>query len=68
MLKDMFAISHRKKFARQLLEPLIEKEIKKRKRIRAVSDKQMAKGLKEVLEEISDSIDRAPTGDSTMPV
>ncbi|MCI8799218.1 MAG: hypothetical protein HFH88_05305 [Lachnospiraceae bacterium] len=68
MLKDMFASSHRKKFARQLLEPLIEKEIKKRKRIRAVSDKQMAKGLKEVLEEISDSIDRAPTGDSTMPV
>lgn len=68
MLKDMFASSNRKKFARQLLEPLIEKEIKKRKRIRAVSDKQMAKGLKEVLEEISDSIDRAPTGDSTMPV
>ena len=33
MLKDMFASSNRKKFARQLLEPLIEKEIKKRKRI-----------------------------------
>lgn len=68
MLKDMFASSHRKKFARNLLEPLIEAEIKKRKRIRAVSNKQMAKSLKEVLEEISDSVNRDSTGGSTVPV
>lgn len=68
MLKDMFASSHRKKFARNLLEPLIEAEIKKRKRIRAVSNKQMAKSLKEVLEEISDSVNKDSTGGSTVPV
>lgn len=53
-LKDMFASSDRKKFARDLLIPIIENETKKRKHIAAVSDEQLALSLKEVLESISD--------------
>lgn len=56
MLKDMFASNDRKKYARDLLVPIIENETKKRKFISAVSDEQMSRSLKEVLEDISDSL------------
>ena len=55
MLKDMFASKDRKKHARDLLMPLIENEISKRKHIAAVSDEQMVKTLIDVLESISDT-------------
>lgn len=55
MLKDMFASNDRKKFAQKLLIPIIENETKKRQHIGTVSDEQMAKCLREVLENISDS-------------
>lgn len=56
-LKDMFASDDRKKYARDMLVPLIENEVKKRKKIKALTDDQMAGGLKEVLEEIADAVD-----------
>ncbi|WP_027621462.1 hypothetical protein [Acetivibrio clariflavus] len=57
LLKDMFASSDRKEFARNILIPIIENEVKKRKYISAVSDEQMVKSLREVLENISDNFD-----------
>lgn len=54
LLKDMYASSDRKKFARELLIPIIENEISKRKKVFALSDELMARGLKEALEEIAD--------------
>lgn len=59
LLKDMYASSDRKKFARVLLIPIIENETRKRKYVIAVSDEQMIKSLREVLEIISESIDGA---------
>lgn len=56
-LKDMFASNNRKDFARNLLVPIIEKEVKKRQFIKALSDEKIVYGLREVLEEISDSVD-----------
>lgn len=56
VLKDMFASKNRKTFARNLLIPIIENETKMRKHIAAVSDVQILKSLKEILEDISDSI------------
>lgn len=56
-LKDMFASSDRNKFARDILIPIIEKETRKRKHINALTDDQMALGLKEVLEDISDTME-----------
>lgn len=56
MLKDMFASKDRKKYARNLLIPIIENEVKKRKSIKAITDEQIIKGLKEVLEEIADNV------------
>lgn len=53
-LKDMFASKDRKTYARNLLIPIIENETKKRKHIAAISDEQIIKSLKEVLEDISD--------------
>ena len=57
MLKDMFASSDRKKYARELLIPIIENEIRKRKHIAALTDDQMTLGLKEVLEDISETME-----------
>lgn len=57
MLKDMFASKDRKEYARKLLIPIIENETKKRKHIAAVSDEQITQSLKEVLENISDSVE-----------
>ena len=53
-LKDMYACSNRKTFAKKLLIGDIKKEVKKRKKIVMPSDASMQKGLREVLEELSD--------------
>ncbi|WP_286316698.1 hypothetical protein [Romboutsia ilealis] len=55
LLKDMFASSDRNRFAKNILEPLVEDEAKKRKRIEIPTDLQLAKGLREVLEDLSDA-------------
>lgn len=60
-LKDMFASSNRKQFARDILTPIVETEVKKRVKIKAPSEEQMAIVLKSVLEEISDNYELAPT-------
>lgn len=57
LLKDMFASDNRKSFAQDILMPIIESEIKKRKYVVALTDEQMIGGLKNVLEEISDNAD-----------
>ncbi|GEM_PF-647221 len=54
-LKDMFASSDRRQFARDLIVPIIEKEVKKRKFVKIFSYEQIASSLREVLEEISDN-------------
>lgn len=53
-LKDMFASSNREVFAKNILEPLVEEEVKNRKVIKIPSDVEMSKGLRVVLEELSD--------------
>ncbi len=53
-LKDMFASSQRMKFARNLIEPLVEQEVKKRKKIKIPTDVDMSRGLRVILEELSD--------------
>ncbi len=53
-LKDMFASSDRKAFARKLLLRHIEKEVKKRKKIVMPSDEAMKNSLRVVLEEMAD--------------
>lgn len=60
LLKEMFASSDRKAFARELLTPIIGNEVAKREKIYAPTDEQIAIGLKEVLEEISDNIELTP--------
>lgn len=57
LLKDMFASEDRKKFAREILVPIIENETRKRKHISAVSNGQMAISLREVLEGIADDVE-----------
>ena len=57
LLKDMFASSDREEFARNLLVPIIESEIKKRRYIDEVSNEQMVIGLKNVLEKIADNFE-----------
>ena len=54
LLKDMFASDDREGFARSILVPIVENEIKKRKHIGTVSDEVMLDSLKMVLEEISE--------------
>ena len=56
-LKDMFASKDRKKYARNLLIPIIENETKKRKHVAKVSDEQLALSLRGVLEDISNYFD-----------
>lgn len=60
-LKDMFASSDRGKFAENMLRHNIVQEVKKRKIVKMPSQNDMQRGLKEVLEEISDSMEVAPT-------
>ena len=54
-LKDMFASSDRIEYADNLLIPIIESEIRKRKFVKVPTNKQMIDSLKEVLEEIADA-------------
>lgn len=56
MLKNMFASGDRKQFARELLIPIIENEVSKRTIIRELTTEQMVNCVKEVLEEINDTI------------
>lgn len=53
-LKDMFASSDRKQFARNMLTPIIEKQTAKREIIHNLSTEQMINSVKIVLEEIGD--------------
>ena len=53
----MFSSYDRKKYARNMLVPLIENEVKKRKKITAITDDQMASSLKDVLEEIANAVE-----------
>lgn len=53
-LKDMFASSNRKAFAKNLLVNHIENEVKNRKKIVIPSDEAMKNSLRNVLEEIAD--------------
>ena len=59
LLKDMFASKDREQFARDLLTPIIENEVSKRRAIQLPSDEQMVVGLREVLEEIAAEQDQA---------
>jgi len=54
-LKDMFASVDREKFARNMLMPIAESEVIKRKKIKVPSDEQMIVALRGVLEEIVDN-------------
>lgn len=54
VLKDMFASSQRIDFARNLIEPLIEEEVKNREKIKIPTNVDMSKGLRIALEELSD--------------
>lgn len=56
VLKDMFASSNRTVFAKTILEPLVEEEVKSRNLVRIPSEVEMSNGLREVLEELSDEI------------
>ena len=58
-LKNMFASSDRKQFARNLLIDSIELEVRKRKHIKLPSDKQMQNALIEVLESIADEAENS---------
>ena len=53
LLKDMFASADRKLFARNLLAPIIENEVSKRRSIQLPSNQQMVAGLRTVLEDIA---------------
>lgn len=55
ILKDMFASSDRKQFARNMLTPIIEKETAKREVIHSLSTEQMINSVRKVLEEINDA-------------
>ena len=54
-LKDMFADDDKEEFARDLIIPHIEKIVKKRKKIKLPTEKQMCEELKNILEEIADN-------------
>lgn len=53
LLKDMFASADRKLFARNLLAPIIENDVSKRRSIQLPSNQQMVAGLRTVLEDIA---------------
>jgi hypothetical protein len=56
-LKNMYASDDRKKFARDLLTPIIEKETICRPVIHAPTQNQMLVSIREVLEEIADAME-----------
>lgn len=55
ILKDMYASSNRKEFANDLLNPIIENEVSKRKKIQLPSIDKFGESIKEILEEIADT-------------
>ena len=55
ILKDMYASSDRKEFARKLLTPIIEKEVAQREVIHSLTSGQLISGIRSVLEEIGDN-------------
>ena len=57
-LQDMFASSDRRGYARNLLIPMIEDEVKNRKKIAAVSNDRIAKSMRYILEKIADNPDQ----------
>lgn len=56
-LQDMFASSNRRGHARNLLIPIIEDEVKNRKKIEAVSNERIATSTRYILEKIADNPD-----------
>ena len=60
-LKDMYASDDRREFANDLLMPIVEKAISKRKKIYLPSDSNWQKGLREVLESIADNSENPAT-------
>lgn len=65
LLKDMFSSSNRSTFAKNLLEPLIEDEVKLRKKIKIPSDAEFTMGLRRVLEKIVSDTDDHLTNQNT---
>lgn len=57
LLKDMYSSADRSEFACDLLIPLIEKEVAKRRMISLPTNEQMSIGLRLVLEELADSVE-----------
>lgn len=55
-LKDMFSSEDKKAFAKNLLEPLINREVLKRKKVTLPSYSNMQCGLVDFLEELSDAM------------
>ncbi len=55
VLKDMFASEGRQGYAKSILVPIIENEIKSRRKIELPSDEQMVQSLRMVLEEIEEA-------------
>lgn len=54
MLKEMFASADRQAYARNILVPLIEKEVSKRRIISIPTNEQMLDGIRETLEELAE--------------
>ena len=54
ILKDMFASNDRSSFARDLIVPIVEKQVSQRELISLPSNDQMFKSVKDVLEAIAD--------------
>lgn len=52
VLKDMYASNDRYEFAKNIIEPYAEQETRYRERITLPTDREMCRGIKEVLEEI----------------
>lgn len=59
-LKDMYASNNRKEFARNLLQPIIERETACRPIIHIVTQTQMITSIRQVLEEIADEMGDDP--------
>ncbi|MDO4775460.1 MAG: hypothetical protein Q4A10_06570 [Aerococcaceae bacterium] len=60
-LKNMYASSDRRAFARELLTPIIERETACRPIIHALTQNQMIGSIRQVLEEIADTINGDPS-------
>ena len=54
-LKDMYSANNHEKFAEKMIISIMEEEVQKRKKIKAITVEDMSKGLRTALEEISDN-------------